>query len=156
MVTDRIDIRRADVAEAQALHELSIRSKAHWGYGADFMRRAAPKLALPSHWFTAGRVFVAEVDGQRVGVAAVTQPDDQGVAELEHLFVDPAHMGRGVGTALLAEAVALAKSEGAGSLRLLSDPQARPFYELRGFRWVSDAPSDAIPGRQLPMLLLRI
>ena len=34
---------------------------------------------------------------------------------------------------------------------ILADPNAAPFYERMGARFVSQAPSDAIPGRTLPL-----
>jgi GNAT superfamily N-acetyltransferase len=146
-------IRVASADEAEALHALSVRSKAHWGYDAAFMALAAAALVLRADWIAAGRVRVAESGGAPVGVAAILAPDAAGVAELEHLFVDPGAMGRGVGAALLADVVALAEGEGARTVRVLSDPQARGFYERHGFGWRHDAPSDAIPGRMLPVLL---
>jgi|FEC22Drversion2_1045045.scaffolds.fasta_scaffold00738_25 GNAT superfamily N-acetyltransferase len=149
-------IRPALPDESPALHALAVRSKAHWGYDAAFMARAAPALALRPDQFAAGRVLVAEGAGGLVGVAAVLPPDGEGVAEIDQLFVDPPAMGRGIGRALLLAALDLARAEGARAVRLLSDPQARPFYERHGFRHVADAPSDAIPGRMLPLMLRTI
>jgi hypothetical protein len=48
--------------------------------------------------------------------------------------------------------LSMASGKGALAIRVLSDPQARGFYEKHGFRWTHDAPSDAIPGRVLPVL----
>jgi hypothetical protein len=36
-------------------------------------------------------------------------------------------------------------------MAILADPNAAPFYERMGARLVSQAPSDAIPGRMLPL-----
>ncbi|MFN4202662.1 MAG: GNAT family N-acetyltransferase [Tabrizicola sp.] len=146
-------IRKARSEEAAALHALAVRSKAVWGYDASFMALAAPKLALEADWFAAGRVLAAEADGTAAGVAVVLPPDAEGVAELDHLFVAPTFLRRGIGAALLEAAVVMVRSDGARALRALADPQARPFYERQGFRWLGDAPSDAIPGRMLPLML---
>jgi GNAT superfamily N-acetyltransferase len=145
----KLMIRMVILSEAKPLHALAVRSKAHWGYDAAFMALAAPALELWEDRILSGLAIAAEVDGKPVGVAP---PDDAGMAELEHLFVDPAVMGQGVGAALLSEAFSLARREGARAIRVLSDPQARGFYERYGFRWIHDAPSDAIPGRVLPVL----
>lgn len=145
-------IRKARAAEAAALHALAVRSKAVWGYDAAFMALAGPKLALEEDWFASGRVLAAEADGTAAGVAVVLPPDADGIAELEHLFVEPAFLRRGIG-ALLEAAVAMARSDGARALRALADPQARAFYERCGFRRIAEAPSDAIPGRMLPLML---
>jgi GNAT superfamily N-acetyltransferase len=157
-------IRTARRNEAQALHELSLRSKAAWGYDEEFMQLASPKLAVRRDWIDADRVWVAE-RGQSspnqagwvvCGLLVILPPHDCGLAEVEHLFVEPTEMKRGVGRALMQQAIAVAAGEGASGIRVLSDPNARGFYERLGFRWLEDAPSDAIPGRTLPLLVRRL
>jgi GNAT superfamily N-acetyltransferase len=148
----KLMIRMVILSEAKPMHALAVRSKAHWGYDAAFMALAAPALQISEDRILSGLAIAAEVDGKPVGVAALAPPDDADIAELEHLFVDPAAMGQGVGAALLSEVFSLARREGARAIRVLSDPQARGFYERHGFRWTHDAPSDAIPGRVLPVL----
>lgn len=135
------------------MNALVVRSKAHWGYDAAFMALAAPKLALDAAWFAAGRVIAADLGDVLAGVAVVLPPDEAGIAELEHLFVDPPAMGRGIGSMLVGAAVEQARDEGARALRALADPQAQGFYERQGFRHVTDAPSDAVPGRMLPLMM---
>jgi GNAT superfamily N-acetyltransferase len=145
-------IRMVFLSEAKQLHALAVQSKAHWGYDAAFMVLAAPALEVSEDRILSGLARVAEVDGKPAGVAALAPPEDAGIAELEHLFVDPAAMGHSVDAALLSEMFSLARSKGALAIRVLSDPQARGFYERYGFCWIHDAPSDAIPGRVLPVL----
>ena len=36
-------------------------------------------------------------------------------------------------------------------MTILADPNAAPFYERMGARFLRNAPSDAIPGRTLPL-----
>ena len=40
-----------------------------------------------------GRILLADVDGEPVGVVAVQPLDDDGVCEMKRLYVDPAHRG---------------------------------------------------------------
>ena len=80
-----------------------------------------------------------------------------GVARVEHdgelslMFVDPTAIGRGAGRLLFRAAVDLARRLGARVMPILADPNAAPFYERMGARFVAHAPSDAIPGRTLPL-----
>ena len=146
-------IRPATPTEADALTALSLRSKAHWGYDAAFMAKAAPHLVLPPDLLAQGRIWVAtSADGPVTGVMALSTPDSDRRADLVLLFVDPPAMGLGHGRALLRHALATAGAEGARHLRVLSDPHARSFYIAHGARQIGMAPSDAIPGRDLPLL----
>jgi len=54
-------------------------------------------------------------------------------------------------TRLLAAAAALAARWGATRLTILADPHAADFYARQGARFLRNAPSDAIPGRLLPL-----
>jgi GNAT superfamily N-acetyltransferase len=123
-----------------------VRSKAHWGYDDAFMRLSRASLTVSDADIASGRVLVAERDGRVFGTAKVA-PD----GELDLMFVDPRTMNRGVGRALFDAAVVLARRLGARRMAILADPNAAPFYERMGACFVSQAPSDAIPGRTLPL-----
>lgn len=146
----------ASFEHSEELHQLSMRSKAHWGYDQAFMRLAAPKLQYKTEWFEQNRVYGAVADRQLAGVMVLLPPNVAGTAELESLFVDPPFIGLGVGRALMEMAIAVARKEGAQRIGILSDPQAKGFYERMGARWIADAPSDAIPGRVLPQMELHV
>jgi GNAT superfamily N-acetyltransferase len=77
------------------------------------------------------------------------------VRELEHFWVLPAHMGRGVGARLFADAVAALRADGARQLRIASDPFAVGFYRQIGARLVGEVPSTP-RGRTLPLLVYQI
>ena len=141
-----ISVRQAQTGEAQILTALCVRSKAHWGYDDAFMRLSEASLTVSDADVASDRVLVATDNDCVAGVARV-EPD----GELGVMFVDPPAMGRGAGRALFAAAAALARRLGARSMPILADPNAAPFYERMGARFVSHAPSDAIPGRTLPL-----
>jgi predicted N-acetyltransferase YhbS len=148
-------IRAAKAGEAEALSALCARSKAHWGYDAEFMRLSASSLAVKPELITSGRVLVAEDDaGHILGVAAVAPMDEEGSYDLDRLFVEPDALGRGVGQALMLAAAKIARDEGAARLIVLADPNAAPFYQRIGAVRIGDAPSDSIPGRMLPLFRL--
>ena len=144
-----ISIRKAKPGEAPSLTALCVRSKAHWGYDAEFMRRCVPSLTVSEQSIADGRVLVAtDETGRAVGTASVMQDGDD--AELGLMFVDPAAIGGGIGRALFDEAIKLARRLGYRRMTILADVNAAPFYERMGARFLHDAPSDAIPGRTLP------
>lgn len=145
-VVSETTVRPARVGEAELLTDLCIRSKAHWGYDDAFMRLSRASLTVSDADIASGRVLVACGDDQIAGVARVELDGELGL-----MFVDPSMMNRGTGRMLFAAAAKLARRLGAHSMAILADPNAAPFYERMGARFVSQAPSDAIPGRTLPL-----
>ena len=142
-------VRLAQAGEGASLTALCVRSKAHWGYDAAFMRKSAAALLVSEASIAAGRVLVATDDaGRTIGTVSIAE-DDEG-AELALMFVDPPAIGGGTGRTLFEEAVGLARRLGYRRMTILADPNAAPFYERMGARYVRNAPSDAIPGRTLP------
>jgi GNAT superfamily N-acetyltransferase len=147
-----VRVRPARAEEADALTRLSIRSKAHWGYDAEFMRLAAIALAVRPATIEEGRVVVAEDrNGRPLGVAAIEPTDVERSFDLSLLFVEPSAIGKGIGRTLFEAAAALAARQGGVSLSILADPSAAPFYRHLGAVRIGEAPSDAIPGRLLPL-----
>ena len=61
---------------------------------------------------------------------------------LEHLWVLPEAMGRGIGRALFSHAVQRAKALGVQAIRIESDPYAEKFYERMGARRVGENRSE--------------
>ena len=142
-------IRPAQSGEGASLSALCVRSKAHWGYDAAFMRLSAAALNVNEDDIAAGRVLVAVDDAARVvGMACVLT--DGETSDLDALFIDPPAIGSGAGRSLFEAAVAMARRQGAKRMTILADPNAAPFYERMGARYLRQAPSDSIPGRTLP------
>ncbi len=146
-----LGIRAARADEAGALSDLAFRSKAHWGYSAEFMERSRAELSISPAAISRQPVFVAEAGGVVVGFYSLETLSSEAV-ELNHLFVDPAHIGQRAGAALLDHAIARARERGARVMVVQSDPHAEGFYRARGAVRVGERPSGSIPGRRLPLL----
>src|SRR5580704_7452332 len=145
-----IGIREAKPGEGKSLTALCMRSKAHRGYDAAFMRKCAVALLVSEASIAAGRVLVATDDeGRTIGTVSVADEDEG--PELALMFVDPPAIGSGAGRALFEAAAKLARRLGYSRMAILADPNAAPFYERMGARFVRNAPSDAVPGRTLPL-----
>jgi N-acetylglutamate synthase-like GNAT family acetyltransferase len=126
---------RAAVAEDyERLRELTIESKAHWGYDRALVRRWGEGLEFGSD----RERWVAEDDGRIVAWAALALPRG-GVAVLDDLWVDPAWMRHGLGTRLFAVAARRARELGAFRLEWEADPNAVPFYKRVGGRVLRDS-----------------
>lgn len=146
--------RPARPEECAALTELCLRSKAHHGYDADFMSACRPELTVTPNRLARGGHAVAEVGGKLAGFVQVLTQD--GETWLEGLFVEPDFIGEGIGTQLMAAAIAMARETGAKELEIHADPFAEAFYISCGARRVGLVPSGSIPGRKLPQLVLSL
>jgi predicted N-acetyltransferase YhbS len=150
-------IRLARIDEAPRLSELCVRSKAYWGYDEAFMALARVVLQVNPEQIAAGDVWVATgADGEVVGMVALGPSEQVDTLDLDKLFVEPQRIRNGVGRLLIGEAIAEARRRGAKRLTILSDPYAAGFYERNGARLIGQAPSDAIPGRSVPLYEVRL
>ena len=97
---------------------------------------------------------VSCLEGQPTGFMGLTPPREPGgEAEIDMLFIHPQAQGRGLGTALIDFALNLHRP-----LRLSvneQNPQARVFYENRGFVIIGRSPLDS-QGRPFPLLHMRL
>jgi GNAT superfamily N-acetyltransferase len=149
-----IQLRDARQNELPTLSALCLRSKAVWGYDDSFMIACRAELTLVPDELKSTHVQVAERATFLAGLAQVKVTDTD--ADLLKLFVEPALLRSGVGSVLFEWATARAKSLGAVRMIIEADPGAAPFYERMGARYVGFAPSQSIPGRVLPRMLLEL
>jgi N-acetylglutamate synthase-like GNAT family acetyltransferase len=147
-----IMIRAARAEEVVALTALCLRSKAHWGYDAEFLKASEPSLTVSQERIAEGRVLVAENKDRRLLGVAAADPLKDNAFDLALLFVEPDAIRKGVGETLFAAIVALIARDGAKRLLIAADPNAENFYKRIGARRIGDAPSEAIPDRMLPLL----
>ena len=105
-------------------------------------------FVLPDTEVLAGRTRVA-VDGAGVVVGFATTVGSGEARELEDLFVDPDHQRRGIGAILVADAVALARRDGAVRLEVTGNPHAIRFYTAVGFERVGEVATELGPGIRL-------
>ena len=146
-------IRRARPEEAAALTRVAHAAKRHWRYPEDWIRLWREALTL-TPWFVArAPVWCAEEGGTVVGFYALSGAPP--VIDLEHCWVLPAHIGRGVGARLLAHAAATCRAARAKTLRIAADPYAEGFYRKQGARPAGTVTSTP-RGRVLPLLTLDV
>ena len=119
-------IRTANRPDVDQLNTIAMQAKAHWGYTADQLEEWRYSLSIDPRSIEKWPTFVAEDQGKTIGFAQIN-PDLE-VWELVSLLVLPAHIGRGIGRALLKEVVEAAKRAGESTLHIDSDPNAEPFY----------------------------
>lgn len=148
----RIRVARAD--EAGLLGSIAFEAKSHWNYSPAAMAGWRRELVVRLDSTDRRPAFVAEQADVVAGFCQLALEGD--VPDLEHLWVRPAFMGRGVGRALLERASATLTELGYTRLRIDADPNAEAFYRHCGATRVGEvaAPIAGEPGRVRPQMTL--
>lgn len=122
MSTPTIDIR--EMTEGDLDFCLKMFLITGWGNTADDVRRMIS--------YEPGGCFVASLGGEDVGIVGSICYGEVGY--LGNLIVQPGHRGRGIGAALMNEAMEHLLDSGVKSIRLDAVPKAIPLYERLGFK----------------------
>ena len=142
-------IRRARTDEGARLKEIAIAAKSVWGYEREAVERWADDGDFSPQGFAKLNVFVVEAEAQAVAWSSLSVRGD--LATLEDLWVEPAWIGKGVGSQLFRHTAAHARALGARRLEWEAEPNAVPFYERMGARRLRDSKPSAW-GRIIPIM----
>jgi GNAT superfamily N-acetyltransferase len=139
-------------SDAAALTVLARTAKASWGYADSCLDAWSAELTITSEYIERHRVMVANAGSDVAGMCALEHLGDHWM--LEHVWVAPAFQHRGLGSALVGDAIAAARAHSEGVIRVLSDPHAQVFYETLGARVIGwmPAPIEGDAERRLPMM----
>lgn len=146
-------IRRARADEAAVLTAVAHAAKRHWGYPEAWIARWKDALTVTPAYVGDHSVFVAaEAESDRPrGFYALSM--EGSTAVLDHLWIEPEWIGRGVGRKLFSHAVQTARVEGAARLEIDSDPHAEAFYRRMGAIRIGEVRADVDEVRRvLPRL----
>lgn len=145
--------RRALPSDAPALTRVAHAAKRHWRYPEDWLRLWRDALTVTPALIERQPVWCAVRGAEVLGFYVLA--GSGATRELEHFWVAPGHIGRGIGARLLEHAVATLRADGARRLRIASDPYAVGFYLGLGARRMGEWPSTP-RGRTLPLLVLDV
>ncbi len=153
-VADRVSLRRATVFDVLDLSRVLIRSVTRLCSAdhADDTDKIAAWTANKDPqsirgWITSGApIWLAERNRHVAAVGGLRAP-----AEISLLYVDPAHVGQGVGAALLFRLESELATSGAATGQLMSTQTALGFYRRNG--WV--AAGDPVDWNGIPQFPLR-
>jgi len=131
-----ISIRRVNPEEADALTQIALSAKAHWGYPEHWMEIWTPELTLSPEYFEENESWAAVYDA--TVIAFYTLEERNGNCWLENLWVLPEYIGKGVGKELFLHAMHLARQRGYKTIQLEADPNAIGFYEKMGMHKIGE------------------
>jgi GNAT superfamily N-acetyltransferase len=104
------------------------------------------------------QILVASASGDRGTIGFFGLRRDGAQWWLEHFWVTPEQIGRGVGRAMFAAALVAARRCGATELHIKSDPNAEGFYRRMGARRVGEERYLLLEKhpRELPLLVIDV
>jgi GNAT superfamily N-acetyltransferase len=144
-----VEIRQAVPDDAPRLTEIAFAAKRHWGYDESLIALWSAELTVSANFIATHDVNCATRERTIIGFYALRR--ESNAFELELMWVEPPHIGTGVGAELFRHAVRAVASHGGTLMRIASDPNAEGFYEKMGARRIGDVPSRP-EGRTLPLL----
>jgi GNAT superfamily N-acetyltransferase len=146
-----VKIRKAVTEDAATLTRIAHDAKRHWGYPEHWLEHWQEDLTISPDFIAGHEVYLAETEGQPVGFYALIIHEKK--AELDHMWVAPAHIGGGVGKQLFLHAMQHAAKENISAVEILADPNAEGFYRKQGAHRIGEVVSE-IDGepRVLPRL----
>ncbi|WP_054783410.1 GNAT family N-acetyltransferase [Pseudovibrio denitrificans] len=132
------------------MNEVILSAKRHWGYSEEMMSAWLPDLLVDEDVLASRHFWVLEEKGSVAGVFSISVEDDQS-CELEDFWVSPRLMGRGAGRLMFVFIQNWLREQQLPELTIVSDPNAKGFYEHMGAEVVGTKPSLPV-GRTLPVM----
>jgi len=154
-----INIRKANCHEHSILTEISFAAKRYWNYPEEYFEIWKEELTITQEYIEKNIVYVAEIDGEVIGFFSIVNvPEDFWTGKvfvekgfwLDHLFIRPEYIRKGVGTKLMRYVNYVCKEKGIKCLNIFSDPNAKGFYDKIGARYIGESPS-SIENRTVSM-----
>jgi N-acetylglutamate synthase-like GNAT family acetyltransferase len=135
-----LHIRRARPDEAAVLTEIAHAAKRHWGYPENWIREWESDLTITPEFIVTNEMYVATNRQEIVGCCALVF--NESLAELEHMWIRPEHIGAGVGRALFMHVTERAATLKIQALELSADPNAEGFYVRMGATRIGEFQSE--------------
>ena len=142
---------RAKPEDAEILTQIAHAAKRHWGYPETWIAAWRDVLTIRREFIAENIAFCAIEGNDKLGFYVLTTEDD-GI-HLDHLWIEPTAMGKGIGRTLFAHAVAQARNAGFALIKIEADPNAEGFYRRMGAKRVGTKISE-VKGqrRELPLM----
>jgi GNAT superfamily N-acetyltransferase len=151
-MNEGVHLRYAKPDEVPMLEALQLQSSLEWASDHADLLAHPDAIELPVQSVLEQQVRVVEIDSVVIGFS-VTIPTGDGAAELDGLFVLPAHMGSGFGRALVDDAADIARGQGLQQLNVIANPNALGFYTRLGFVVTGEAQTRFKPAPRMCLYL---
>jgi GNAT superfamily N-acetyltransferase len=155
----KVSIRKAKPEEHEILTQISFAAKKYWNYPQEYFDVWKDELTISEDYVNNNTVFVAEADGEPAAYYSLVEVKQEFIAGktkvekgfwLEHMFVLPEFIGKGVGRIMYAHMKEQCRARDISKVRIFADPNAKGFYERMGAQYIEERPS-SIEGRTVSL-----
>ena len=119
------------------------------------MATCRDELTITSADFDRSRLMTARINGKIAGVVQLTINRQEENGKLSKLFVHPDYLHQGIGSALYQWAVSSARHSVSAPFWWMLIPTRKHFISAGAIR-IGETPSESLPGRVLPLLLISL
>jgi len=158
--------RTAISEDATKLTKLTLESKKYWEYPKEWMSMWVDELTINPEYIQRNMVTVVEENLELLGYVSIVEESSSHIVELQgiklvggffldNLFIHPSYIRKGIGEKLIAIAFDWCKGKSLEQLYVISDPNAKGFYEKMGAICIGELPS-RVEGRHLYCLVFNI
>lgn len=142
-----------DCADIHSAHEFSVRYACEHYYDDNILQAWLERLSMDSYTEAIAHrtVWVIEYKNHIQGFFQLNLPR----AELDALYVHPFVHRQGLGTAMLQKAEHIAFNSGLGMLKLYASLNSVRFYEINGYKKISDCEVHLNPKVSVPVGLMQ-
>lgn len=128
-----MEIKKAKIADAEILTDLTLKSKAYWKYGDEQIQKWRAELTISTQYISKNEVYNLLYGNQIIAYYSYFSLDKEKV-KLDNMFIHPDFIGKGFGKMLMSDFMNRARREGFNRVELESDPNAKDFYKNLGFQ----------------------
>ena len=146
--------RKAEESDAKDLTELTIRSKAYWGYTPEQIAEWRADLTIYPEYIAQEEVYILTIEKVLIGYYSFIRLNHQKV-KLDNIFIAPNYIRQGYGNILMNAFFNQVRDRGFKTIRLDSEPNAENFYKKLGFKVIGQLES-TLKNRFLPIMELQI
>ena len=147
-----MEILRANSEDHKILTNITIDSKAFWGYSQNQIEIWKDDLTISETYINENEVYKLILENEIIGYYSILKISEN-VFKLDNLFLYQKYIGKGFGNILMNHFLEKVKFSEAKEIILDSEPNAEEFYEKFGFKTYTKLES-SIKNRFLPQMKL--
>lgn len=145
-----MEFKLASPGEGSLLTQMAHESKGLWGYTEEMMRVWEPDLLIDGKYIKQNIVYKILINQELVGFYALRYQNSENCFEVDHLWLKPSHIKKGIGRSVFIRILSQLNDLGQRRVLLNGEPHARGFYEKMFGRLIAEKQS-LIPGTLLPV-----